>query len=62
MGEMFYRELNEFRAMYPTREEQEQALRTMNAEKIWHLARACKNVQTACRYAQFAQEASDRDC
>ena len=60
MGEKFYRELDEFEAKYPTREEQEAALRTMSAEKILQLARCCGKIQEAFRFARFAQEAADR--
>ena len=55
MGEKFYRELDEFEAKYPTREEQEAALRTMSAEKILQLARCCGKIQVAFRFARFAQ-------
>ncbi len=61
MGEMFYRDLIEFQAKYPTEKEQEEALRTMSAEKILRLARACGTVQGACRFARFAQQAAERN-
>lgn len=61
MGEKFYRELNEFRAKYPTREEQEAVLRTMSAEKILQLSRSCGTLQGAIYYARFAQEAAERN-
>ena len=61
MGERFYRELDEFQAKYPTREEREQALRTMSAEKILQLARSCRTLQGACWYARFAQAAAERN-
>ncbi len=60
MGEKFYRELDEFEAKYPTREEREAALRTMSAEKILQLARCCGKLQDAFWFARFAQEAADR--
>ncbi len=61
MGENFYRDLAEFRAKYPTREEKEQALRGMSAEKILQLARSCGTLQDACFYARFAQAAAERN-
>lgn len=61
MGEKFYRELNEFRAKYPTREEREAALRTMSAEKILQLSRSCGTLQGAIYYARFAQKAAERN-
>ena len=61
MGERFYRELNEFRAKYPTRRAKEKALRTMKAEEIIQLARSCTSIQEACWYATFAQAAAERD-
>ncbi len=61
MGENFYRALNEFQAKYTTREEREAALRTMSAEKILQLARACATLEGACFYARFAQAAADRN-
>ncbi len=61
MGEKFYRELDEFRAKYPTLEEREQALRGMSAEKIRQLARSCSTLQGALWYARFAQAAAERD-
>ena len=60
MGEKFYRDISEFQAKYPTREEREKALRTMSAEKIMQLARSSGTIQGACYYARFAQEAADR--
>ena len=47
MGEKFYRDLDEFQAKYRTTEEREQALRTMSAEKILQLSRACGTLQGA---------------
>lgn len=61
MGEKFYQALDEFQAKYPTREEREQALRTMSAEKILQLARSCRTLQGACWYARFAQAAAERN-
>jgi hypothetical protein len=61
MGEKFYRDLDEFQTKYPTNEEQEQALRTMSAEKILQLSRSCGTLQGAIRYARFAQAAAERD-
>lgn len=61
MGENFYRDLEEFRAKYPTREMKEQVLRTMSAERIQRLTRACSSLQEAIWYAQFAQAAAERD-
>lgn len=61
MGERFYRDLADFQAKYPTLAEQEPVLRTMSAEKILQLARACGSVQGACFYARFAQAAADRE-
>ena len=60
MGEMFYRDLAAFQAKYPTREEQEPVLRTMGAEEILRLSRACPSLQGACWYARFAQAAAER--
>ena len=60
MGENFYRELDEFRAKYPTQEEREQALRTMSPEKILQLSRSCGTLQGAFYYARFAQAAAER--
>jgi hypothetical protein len=61
MGEKFYRALDEFQAKYPTTEEREQALRTMSAEKILQLSRACGTLQGAIWYARFAQAAAERN-
>ena len=60
MGEAFYRDLEAFRAKYPTADEQEKALRTMRAEEIMQLARSSRSLRMACWYARFAQEAADR--
>ena len=60
MGEYFYRKIDEFKAKYATREAQEAVLRTMGAEEIRQLARACGSIQEACWFARFAQEAADR--
>ena len=59
MGESFYRPLNEFRSKYPGKAEKERALRTMGAEEIMQLARACATVQEACWYAQYAEMAKE---
>ena len=61
MGEKFYRDLDEFQAKYRTTEEREQALRTMSAEKILQLSRACGTMQGAIWYARFAQAAAERN-
>ena len=61
MGEKFYKDLDEFRAKYPTVEEQEAALRTMSAEKILQLSRSCSTLQGAIWYARFAQAAAERN-
>ena len=61
MGEKFYRDLDEFRATYPTREMREEALRTMSAEKILQLTRSCATLQGAIYFARFAQAAAERN-
>lgn len=61
MGEKFYRDLDEFRAKYPTDAQRDAVLRTMNAEQILRLARACATLQEAISYARYAQAAAERE-
>lgn len=60
MGETF-KDVFEFQEKYPTKEDWERVLRTMDADEIMRLARTCGNMAGRCYYGRFAQEAVIRE-
>ena len=53
---MKYKDVIEFQEKYPTKDEKEQALKTLSDEEIWHLAKTCTNTTGAAWYANHMKD------
>ena len=47
-----YKDVYEFQELYPTKEEKERVLATLDDEEIWHLAHTCGTTSGAAWYSK----------